>query len=92
MRHITMAKISDSPPPTPTAPFKQRLTNCVSPGENPHYYRPGGYHPVNLGDMLNNGQYKVIRKLGEGSFSIVWLAHDLMYVNLPRHQVTLATY
>ncbi|KIL85191.1 cmgc srpk protein kinase [Fusarium avenaceum] len=73
-----MAKISDSPPPTPTAPFKQRLTNCVSPGENPHYYRPGGYHPVNLGDMLNNGQYKVIRKLGEGSFSIVWLAHDLI--------------
>ncbi|KAB8277168.1 kinase-like domain-containing protein [Aspergillus minisclerotigenes] len=28
-------------------------------------YRPGGYHPVVLGDVFNNGQYKVIRKLGE---------------------------
>ncbi|KAF4475808.1 CMGC SRPK kinase [Fusarium agapanthi] len=73
-----MTEISDSPPPTPTAPFKRRLKNFVSPGENPALYRPGGYHPVNLGDVFNDGQYKVIRKLGEGCFSIVWLAHDLM--------------
>ncbi|KAJ5696832.1 hypothetical protein N7536_007244 [Penicillium majusculum] len=38
-------------------------------------YRPGGYHPVVLGDVFNN-QYKVIRKLGEGSYSTVWLARD----------------
>ncbi|CAG8121190.1 unnamed protein product [Penicillium salamii] len=38
-------------------------------------YRPGGYHPVVLGDVFN--QYKVIRKLGEGSYSTVWLAHDM---------------
>ncbi|KAF5543296.1 CMGC SRPK kinase [Fusarium mexicanum] len=69
--------MTDSPPPTPTAPFVRRLKNCVSPGENPFMYRPGGYHPVNLGDMFNDGQYKVIRKLGDGCFSIVWLAHDL---------------
>ncbi|KAF5566762.1 CMGC SRPK kinase [Fusarium phyllophilum] len=73
-----MTEISDSPPPTPTAPFKCRLKNCVSPGEDPEMYRPGGYHPVNLGDVFNDGQYKVIRKLGEGCFSIVWLVHDLM--------------
>ncbi|KNA98061.1 CMGC/SRPK protein kinase [Fusarium oxysporum f. sp. lycopersici 4287] len=72
-----MTEISDSPPPTPTAPFKRRLKNFTSPGENPAKYRPGGYHPVNLGDIFNDGQYKVIRKLGEGCFSIVWLAHDL---------------
>ncbi|KAF5665598.1 CMGC SRPK kinase [Fusarium circinatum] len=69
--------MTDSPPPTPTAPFVRRLKNCVSPGENPFMYRPGGYHPVNLGDVFNDGQYKVIRKLGDGCFSIVWLAHDL---------------
>ncbi|KAG4268041.1 CMGC/SRPK protein kinase [Fusarium proliferatum] len=69
---------SVSPPPTPTAPFEKRLKNCVSPGEYPEAYRPGGYHPVNLGDVLNDGQYKIIRKLGDGCFSIVWLAHDLM--------------
>ncbi|KAJ6190004.1 hypothetical protein N7519_000025 [Penicillium mononematosum] len=39
-------------------------------------YRPGGYHPVALGDVFNC-QYKVIRKLGEGSYSTVWLARDL---------------
>jgi hypothetical protein len=31
-------------------------------------YRPGGYHPVVLGDIFNR-QYKIIRKLGEGSYS-----------------------
>ncbi|KAG9505115.1 hypothetical protein J7337_002081 [Fusarium musae] len=70
--------MTDSPPPTPTAPFKQRLKNCISPGEYPDAYRPGGYHPIDLGDTLNDGQYKVIRKLGDGCFSIVWLAHDLI--------------
>ena len=40
-------------------------------------YRPGGYHPVHLGDAFHNGQYKVIRKLGDGSYSTVWLARDL---------------
>ncbi|KAJ5142556.1 uncharacterized protein N7515_001343 [Penicillium bovifimosum] len=39
-------------------------------------YRPGGYHPVVLGDVFN-GQYKVIRKLGQGSYSTVWLACDM---------------
>ncbi|KAI0533737.1 serine protein kinase [Xylaria digitata] len=40
-------------------------------------YRPGGFHPVHLGDVFSDGRYKVIRKLGEGSFSTVWLARDL---------------
>lgn len=33
-----------------------------------------------LGDLFNDGQYKVIRKLGEGSYSTVWLARDVRYV------------
>lgn len=33
-----------------------------------------------LGDLFNNGQYRVIRKLGEGSYSTVWLALDVRYV------------
>ncbi|CRG90079.1 serine protein kinase, putative [Talaromyces islandicus] len=40
-------------------------------------YRPGGYHLVLLGNIFNNGQYKVIRKLGEGSYSTVWLGRGL---------------
>jgi non-specific serine/threonine protein kinase len=46
-------------------------------------YRPGGFHPVNIGDTFANDQYKVIRKLGEGSFSTVWLVASKRYVSSP---------
>ncbi|BEI79913.1 hypothetical protein CcaverHIS002_0104420 [Cutaneotrichosporon cavernicola] len=39
-------------------------------------YRPGGYHPINIGDDFNNGRYVIVRKLGWGHFSTVWLARD----------------
>ncbi|KAI9795105.1 MAG: hypothetical protein M1816_000127 [Peltula sp. TS41687] len=31
-------------------------------------YRPGGFHPVHFGDCLNDGRYRVIRKLGEHGY------------------------
>ncbi|KAI9163422.1 High-affinity methionine permease [Paramyrothecium foliicola] len=40
-------------------------------------YRPGGYHPVVLGDLLNHGRYKVIHKLGWGGYATTWAAKDL---------------
>ncbi|KAK3740601.1 hypothetical protein QZH41_009719, partial [Actinostola sp. cb2023] len=43
--------------------------------EDPNDYCKGGYHPVQLGDLFNN-RYSVIRKLGWGHFSTVWLAWD----------------
>ena len=39
-------------------------------------YRPGGYHPVNIGDDFSTGRYMIVRKLGWGHFSTVWLARD----------------
>ncbi|KAI7946294.1 hypothetical protein MJO29_010821 [Puccinia striiformis f. sp. tritici] len=36
----------------------------------------GGYHPVKIGDKFHENRYSVIRKLGYGQFSTVWLAHD----------------
>lgn len=36
----------------------------------------GGYHHVKIGDLFN-GRYHVIRKLGWGHFSTVWLAWDI---------------
>ncbi|KAH8388152.1 hypothetical protein KR200_010188 [Drosophila serrata] len=39
-------------------------------------YCKGGYHPVNIGDLFQ-GRYHVIRKLGWGHFSTVWLCWDL---------------
>jgi len=39
-------------------------------------YKPGGYHPVNVGDVFNQGRYVVIKKLGWGHFSTVWMVKD----------------
>ncbi|KAG9122452.1 serine/threonine protein kinase, CMGC group [Ceratobasidium sp. 392] len=39
-------------------------------------YVKGGYHPVQLGDTFSDGRYTVVRKLGWGHFSTVWLAKD----------------
>jgi hypothetical protein len=38
-------------------------------------YTRGGYYPINLGDVLQH-RYKVVRKLGWGGYSTVWLAYD----------------
>ncbi|KAJ6482531.1 kinase-like domain-containing protein [Mycena sanguinolenta] len=39
-------------------------------------YKLGGYHPVSIGDSFSNNRYVVVRKLGWGHFSTVWLARD----------------
>ncbi|XP_078677090.1 SRSF protein kinase 1-like isoform X18 [Branchiostoma floridae x Branchiostoma belcheri] len=44
--------------------------------EDPQDYCKGGYHPVKIGDLFNS-RYHVVRKLGWGHFSTVWLAWDL---------------
>lgn len=44
----------------------------------PIYHLPwaGGYYPVKIGDLFN-GRYHVVRKLGWGHFSTVWLCWDI---------------
>lgn len=44
-------------------------------------YVKGGYHPVQIGDLFSDGRYKVVRKLGWGHFSTVWLAKDQQCVH-----------
>ncbi|KAJ3347400.1 serine/threonine protein kinase, CMGC group, partial [Kappamyces sp. JEL0680] len=43
--------------------------------EDAEDYCKGGYHPVALGDVYN-ARYDVLRKLGWGHFSTVWLCRD----------------
>jgi len=45
--------------------------------EDPKDYVKGGYHPVKIGDLFHN-RYHVVRKLGWGHFSTVWLCWDLI--------------
>lgn len=62
-----------------------------SPIEDLERYRPGGYHPVKLGDCFSTlpttpstlssssmPRYRILHKLGFGSFATIWLARDLL--------------
>ncbi|KAI8946735.1 serine/threonine protein kinase [Xylaria longipes] len=39
-------------------------------------YRLGGFHPVYIGDVYN-ARYKILNKIGYGTYSTVWLVEDL---------------
>uniref|UniRef100_A0AAY4EBT5 non-specific serine/threonine protein kinase n=1 Tax=Denticeps clupeoides TaxID=299321 RepID=A0AAY4EBT5_9TELE len=67
------------PPPEPAAPpepEEEILGSDDEEQEDPADYCKGGYHPVKIGDLFN-GRYHVIRKLGWGHFSTVWLCWDI---------------
>lgn len=40
-------------------------------------YQQGGFHPVHLGETYND-KYAVLRKLGYGRYSTVWLVRDIV--------------
>jgi non-specific serine/threonine protein kinase len=67
---------SAPPPALPTSRKEWRFEPLYCPTEWSEAYRPGGFHPVNIGDEFKDSRYKVLRKLGNGSFSTVWLVHD----------------
>lgn len=43
-------------------------------------YKPGGYHPVEIAEVYSN-RYRIVKKLGWGHFSTVWLVEDLSWSN-----------
>lgn len=60
-------------------------SNLLHTQEKMNRYRPGGFHPVCLGDTFKDGRYKIYHKLGWGGFSTVWLARDQSCVVLALH-------
>lgn len=53
--------------------------------EDPDRYRENGLHPLIIGDTLKHGRYRIVHKLGSGSFATVWLGRDTLenkYVSL----------
>jgi len=45
-------------------------------------YKPGGYHVVKIGEVFNQ-RYVVIKKLGWGHFSTVWMVKDRNVISMP---------
>lgn len=77
----TSTSATNMPPqsqPTSTGPSSVATSVLTEDEEDLEDYRPGGYHPINIGDEFNNGRYLIVRKLGWGHFSTVWLARDNM--------------
>ncbi|XP_051914672.1 probable myosin light chain kinase DDB_G0279831 isoform X1 [Hippocampus zosterae] len=74
---VTPSHAPLSPPPADlTLPSSQLLGSDDEEQEDPSDYCKGGYYPVTIGDLFN-GRYHVVRKLGWGHFSTVWLCWDL---------------
>ncbi|KAB8258006.1 protein kinase [Aspergillus pseudonomiae] len=73
-----------------------RLTTVVRVSypvaKEPDYYKAGGFHPISLGDSFQNGQYTILRKLGYGQYSAVWLARDAKHQKYVALKVLRADY
>ncbi|CAK7224484.1 hypothetical protein SCUCBS95973_005533 [Sporothrix curviconia] len=70
----------------------QRRTGVVFPQLDRHANGVGttaqaATTPLTPGDVSGDGQYKVLHKLGYGSFSTVWLARDLTKVAGAEHRI-----
>lgn len=74
-RLLNLFRPSFGPRPVNTRPTIQ---------EEPDLYHKGGFQPVSLGDTFQSGRYMILRKLGYGQYSTVWLAKDSKYVKIPR--------
>ncbi|KAG9101315.1 serine/threonine protein kinase, CMGC group [Ceratobasidium sp. 370] len=61
------------------APVKEMDMRDLDKEEDLLDYADGGYLPVHIGDTFKDGRYDVVRKLGWGHFSTVWLAKDKVH-------------
>ncbi|XP_015261166.1 PREDICTED: SRSF protein kinase 3-like, partial [Gekko japonicus] len=82
-RPLSPSCSDDTPrtPPVPPLPLpavigEGMLGSDDEEQEDPRDYCRGGYYPVKIGDLFN-GRYHVVRKLGWGHFSTVWLCWDI---------------
>lgn len=71
-----MTNISCSQPCFSTTSRNQLIKYYWIDGvENLELYKPGGYHPVAINDLLHK-RYRIVDKLGFGGHSTIWLARD----------------
>ncbi|XP_029288502.1 SRSF protein kinase 2-like isoform X2 [Cottoperca gobio] len=74
----TPSKPAHSPAAVQTHPHSPEPLGCFDEQqENPADYGIGGYYPVEIGDIFVD-RYQVVKKLGWGHFSTVWLCWDMV--------------
>ncbi|KAM7220647.1 protein kinase [Rhypophila decipiens] len=61
--------------PTSSSSVEDAAENTAEEEDSEDYCK-GGYHPVTVGEKFKDGKYTVVRKLGWGHFSTVWLSRD----------------
>ncbi|KAI0360386.1 kinase-like protein [Trametes cingulata] len=81
-RHSSHTAASHSAPSVPDQPSAHTTPRWAEAEEDPGDYNPEarGYLPVNVGDLLGQ-RYSVLRKLGWGIYSTVWLVQDTQTVS-----------
>ncbi|XP_057702969.1 SRSF protein kinase 2-like [Corythoichthys intestinalis] len=75
---------SSQSPPVEAHPSPPESVGSYNEQENPADYGIGGYYPVEIGEIFED-RYQVVKKLGWGHFSTVWLCWDMV----TRHFVAL---
>lgn len=65
--------------------------NYIEHVENLEQYCHGGFHPVSLGETLNN-RYLILNKLGHGGYSTVWLSWDILKQKYAALKIVLADF
>lgn len=60
---------------SPSSSGDEVMENAADEEDSEDYCK-GGYHPVTVGEQYKDGKYTIVRKLGWGHFSTVWLSKD----------------
>ena len=55
-------------------------------------YHLGGFYPATIGEILDNGKYKILHKLGFGGSSTTWLAQSQTTTGLVTVKILSASY
>ncbi|KHN94389.1 serine/threonine-protein kinase SRPK2 [Metarhizium album ARSEF 1941] len=69
-------QLSAGAPASPSSSSVDDPAENTADEEDSEDYCKGGYHPVQVGEKFKDGKYTVVRKLGWGHFSTVWLSRD----------------
>jgi serine/threonine-protein kinase SRPK3 len=51
--------------------------SCLDFPEDVEQYKPGGFHPLAVGQVVGGSRFRIVHKLGSGGIATVWLVRNL---------------